>query len=129
MKKFGLFLDDERNPKDITWIDYPPDISWSIVRTVEEFKSVINTSLYSFDSKELPIISFDNDLATKLEGRDAARFLCDECSCHNLPLPTCFIHSQNNQAVDSIKSILESYTKVYNEKNNIEIKLLPETEY
>lgn len=116
MGKLGIFLDDERNPGDVSWIDYPENIDWAIVRTVEEFKGLINSMLYEFDSCPLPsYFSFDNDLGdNELEGRHAARFLCDECAKFELPLPTCFIHTKNNQAQDNIKSILESYNKVFN---------------
>ena len=33
----GIFLDDERNPEDVTWIKYPENVEWFIVRTVLNF--------------------------------------------------------------------------------------------
>ena len=32
----GLFLDDERNPEDVTWIKYPDNIEWIVVRDSAE---------------------------------------------------------------------------------------------
>lgn len=51
----GLFLDDERNHQDVTWIQYPEDVEWTVVRTFSEF--VRATSGQVFD-----LISFDHDL-------------------------------------------------------------------
>lgn len=47
----GLFLDDERNPSDVTWISYPTDISWTVVRTYKEFCNTLEDGydVYSFD--------------------------------------------------------------------------------
>lgn len=51
----GLFLDDERNPEDVTWIKYPEGIEWIVVRNSEELSDYMHDM--SFD-----IYSFDHDL-------------------------------------------------------------------
>lgn len=33
----GLFLDDERVPQDVTWIKYPENVEWVVVRSYDEF--------------------------------------------------------------------------------------------
>lgn len=39
---YALFLDDERFPKNVTWIDYPiSDGNWTIVRNYKEFVDII----------------------------------------------------------------------------------------
>ena len=51
----GLFLDDERNPEDVTWIDYPESIDWKVVRSYSEF-------FYEFHRSDFQVISFDHDI-------------------------------------------------------------------
>lgn len=55
---YSLFLDDERQPWDVTWIDYITDKRpWSIVRSHNEFVDFINAN-------GCPnFVSFDHDLA------------------------------------------------------------------
>ena len=54
-KMKGLFLDDERNPEDVTWIDYPENIEWTVVRSGDEF-------LYEFHRHNFQVFSFDHDI-------------------------------------------------------------------
>lgn len=116
--KNGIFLDDERNPEDVYWLNYPKDINWAVVRSVDEFKKIINVMFYEFDNPQLDFVSFDSDLqdtAPKTEGKEAAKFLCEQCALFNLPLPTCFIHTQNPESADYILSILNSFNKIHGE--------------
>ena len=112
---YGIFLDDERNPEDVYWIKYPDyQIKWNVVRNVKDFKGIINSLVYEFDACELPdIISLDHDLSERLDGAKAARFLANTCAILHKPLPQCFIHSQNPEGAANIKSILDSYNKVF----------------
>jgi len=121
MNKLGLFLDDERNPEDVTWIDYPKDIKWIIVRSLDTFIFYLDHAMVAMDYFDY--VSFDNDLGENQgEGKDAAKNLCYyydqewELNKINPPFPTCFIHSQNNQAAEYIKSILASYIKIAAER-------------
>ena len=51
----GLFLDDERNPEDVTWINYPESIDWVVVRGYDEF-------FYEFHRETFQVFSFDHDI-------------------------------------------------------------------
>ena len=56
MKK-GLFLDDERYPNWVSWVDYGnEEIEWTIARTHKLFVAMLNK--HHFD-----VYSFDHDLA------------------------------------------------------------------
>lgn len=75
MKKIKIFLDDERFPG---WIYRgAKNRDWKIVRSVEEFKSLIN----SLTPQDIEFISFDNDLGADSsgnplpEGKDAIKWL------------------------------------------------------
>ena len=57
----GLFLDDERNPEDVTWEllgtsrNYPDNIEWTVVRTRSAFQEACETREYTH-------YSFDHDI-------------------------------------------------------------------
>ena len=55
-KPYYLFLDDERYPKQVTWVNLPL-VDWVIVRNYNEFVKKI-------EEDGMPVfISFDHDLA------------------------------------------------------------------
>lgn len=122
MKNYNLFLDDERNPKDV--LNYSDNqiyiqVPWFIVRNYEQFCSTIK-------EKGIPnMVSFDHDIADfrqigryketiELTGYNCAKWLIDYCMDHNLELPkTILIHSKNNVGVKNIESLFKTYNKVY----------------
>lgn len=54
-----IFLDDERMPQDVFWVDIGPSEQYCVVRNFEEFKAKIDEML---ESGIVPDISFDHDL-------------------------------------------------------------------
>ena len=131
---YHLFLDDEREPKDVKWLDLPP-YNWVVVKNVNQFVQTVK-------SKGIPeTVSFDHDLAdehyeeytaahdermlsygkirydrfTEKTGYDAAKWLAEECIARNAPIPSYFIHTLNPIGKENIRSILESARKVLTE--------------
>ena len=124
--KYNLFLDDFRFPKDAGDYMFNPvynTVDWIIVRNFYAFISLIQ-------NKGIPeIISFDHDLAdihykkqifdyndeTKEKtGYHCAKWLIDYCIDNNLDLPKkIYIHSMNPYGSKNIKSLFETYYKVY----------------
>ena len=51
----GLFLDDERVPQDVTWVNYPKNIEWVVVRSYDKF-------FYEFHRHTFQVFSFDHDI-------------------------------------------------------------------
>ncbi|MEG0868870.1 MAG: hypothetical protein RSD49_06710 [Hafnia sp.] len=92
----GIFLDDERFPVNATWMTYPEDIQWVVVRThaafTHEVAKLIDQPL---------IISFDHDLmdfdadGREYTGYDGVKWLVDLCMDQDRPLPLCVFHTQN----------------------------------
>lgn len=54
---YNLFLDDERNPSDVTWKNIPRDRPYDIVRNYQQF--VDHVTLYGVPD----FVTFDHDLA------------------------------------------------------------------
>ena len=128
-KKYRLFLDDVRSPKTtFNYMELPiyNEPNWIIVRNYYAFITIIQ-------KKGLPeLISFDHDLADihykeqnfnyedpnyEKTGYHCAKWLIDYCLDNNLKVPTeIIIHSMNPVGCLNIKSLFETYFKVYDIK-------------
>jgi len=139
---YNLFLDDYRMPKDtFDYMGLPIYISvdWSIVRNYYAFVQII-------EGKGIPdIISFDHDLADEhydpqiVEGEPyekiydmfdektgyhCAKWFIDYCIDNNKKLPAqIYIHSMNPAGSMNIKSLFDTYSKVFGER--IYVYVLP----
>lgn len=99
---YNLFLDDERNVEDVTWIKLLPE-PYKIVRTYDDFVKCI-------EQNGLPKnISFDHDLGTDKTGYDCAKWLVSYCMFNQLDVPNYTIHSKNPIGADNIKGYIENY--------------------
>jgi hypothetical protein len=115
-----LFLDDERMPRDVTWILIGDVGSWGadwhIVRSLHEAKEWVLKNGFP------DVISFDHDLGEAhyegnyddgKTGYDFAKWLVE----HDLntgSMPPKFkytIHSMNPVGAENIQSLLESYLR------------------
>lgn len=131
MSNYSLFLDDERKPFEVKWVDLPL-VEWHIVRSYDDFENCIKRH-------GLPLrISFDHDLGktsyqefkrawetdkqikydniTEKTGLDCAKWLTEYCLDKGLPLPEYYIHSMNPIGCDNIRSVLDSYKKVWDSR-------------
>jgi hypothetical protein len=124
---YNLFLDDIREPVIVGNYMLPVDLrplyrkqEWVIVRNYHEFTMHIRRMHVQHNI--LPdLISFDHDLAdehyksdrldewSEKTGYDCAKWLCDYCHEHELPLPQYLIHSMNPAGSARIIKYLEHY--------------------
>lgn len=124
---YNLFLDDERNVADVKWVQYPL-VHWVVVRNYQEF---VDTVIKNGIPQR---VSFDHDLADKhyLEyfkaceekrefnynaspektGYHACKWLIEHCLDKNIPLPECYIHTQNSIGKNNIQSLIDSYNRM-----------------
>ena len=120
---YYLFLDDVRNPVDVTWVELP-QVEWVIVRNYNEFKNII-------ELHGLPeFVAFDHDIEADIvdgdvrdlknckvirgkTGHDCAKYLVNVCLAAKLPFPKYVVHSVNPPGKDAIISYIESYKKHY----------------
>lgn len=134
---YNLFLDDIRRPEDaFGYMQLPIYISidWIIVRNYYAFITLIQ-------KKGIPeIISFDHDLADvhykeqnfdyidenyEKTGYHCAKWLLDYCIDNDKEIPAeIIIHSMNPVGSINIKSLFDTYYKVFN-MNKEPIKLIP----
>jgi len=123
---YNLFLDDVRMPKEaFEYMHIPIYTSegWIIVRNYYAFVALV-------EGKGVPnIISFDHDLAdehykkqdfdydaenSEKTGYHCAKWLIDYCMDNNKELPhEIIIHSMNPYGSRNIKSLFDTYIKVY----------------
>lgn len=110
MKKY-LFLDDLRNPEEVTWVVLPQGVDWVIVRSY-------NDAIRWVEIHGWPVfVAFDHDLgefsATGEEktGYDFAHWLVNYALDGNL-MPANFnfvVHSMNHVGGKRITYLLNSY--------------------
>lgn len=123
---YQLFLDDTRDPLDVTWVVMPLG-PWEIVRNYKDFVAII-------EARGLPtFIAFDHDLSDEhtcdyilnvrhsqvinyekyqeKTGMSCAKWLVDYCLDKNAKLPNYVVHSMNNVGVVNITSLLKGFKK------------------
>lgn len=121
-----IFLDDERDFKDITWIKYPKFTNVMVVRNSLEFKTLVK----SFTSFKDISFSFDHDIQDYSEGEeitgyDCAKWLLDylydtKTIYSDLQM---WCHSMNPIGKENIEMYIKNYLFVlgdmYEEKCNL----------
>jgi hypothetical protein len=118
----NLFLDDERWPTTVHWVNYDYNATnWMIVRNFESFVEAV-------ESQEFKIISFDHDLdrsstfecircntnqeafdynkVIEKTGYHCAVFLKQWCEKNNKQIPKYLVHSLNEKGRDNIINVL-----------------------
>lgn len=138
----GLFLDDERVPQDVTWIQYPDNIEWIIVRNMEEFADYIHNlsfDIYSFDHdlqdyweiKEGQVIGHDINgavYATETTARENTGYTILQSMLYDwqmlfnfepkhLDKVKFFFHTQNPIGKKNMESYYQNYVKFIKEQN------------
>jgi hypothetical protein len=126
-EKYYLFLDDIRNPEDVTWVSLPK-VEWTIVRSYKEFTTIIKKKgipkFVAFDH-DLSVYHYDNyhgiDAAGRViidysrfeekTGYECAKFLVDRCIKKKVKFPEYVVHSMNPVGAKNIISYVESYNK------------------
>lgn len=106
----GLFIDDERNPEDVKWLQLPSGITWTIIRNKEELEEYIEM-VEGGNRPEPDVYSFDHDLQCFEE--DGREF--DGCSAFDLLErhemlsggKLIIIHTQNPVGRQRLKSRLD----------------------
>lgn len=115
-----LFLDDERMPKDVTWI-LIGDVGhrgadWQIVRSLQEAKDWVNRNGFP------DVISFDHDLGMEhyagnyndgKTGFDFAKWLVEfDMDTKAMPVNFSFtVHSKNPIGSENIRELLNNYIR------------------
>lgn len=111
--KYNLFIDDERNPMDVTWGTWQDqamyrDEIWVIARDrFEVLEAVVSLGFPS-------MISFDHDLGEDQEtGYEIAKMLCDMIM-DGVQLPEGFqyrVHSKNPVGAENIRNYMDPFLK------------------
>ena len=101
MRKFYLYLDDLR------------DTPWWFDKRVKSYGEFVEFVKSLGKSIEMWYISFDHDLGEGKNGYDCAKWLVNWCIDNGYKVPTYEIHSANPVGAENIKSVFESYKKIY----------------
>ena len=109
---YYLFLDDERLPQSVTWVDLPAPPEWVIARTYTQFVAIIQ-------KQGMPaFVTFDHDLDSESgvvdahkTGMDCARWLVEHCMDTGEVLPAYQVHSYNSVGKQNILGLLDGYAR------------------
>jgi len=122
-KNYNLFLDDNRKPSDVTWVELPL-VPWVVVRGCDTFISTISRyglpRIVSFDHdlcdehyeryfKAKKTGAFDYNNLTVRTGLDAAKWLVKYCEMFHKLLPECHIHTRNHFGEANIREVLKAF--------------------
>ena len=118
-----IFIDDERNFEDVTWVNYPQFDKVVTLRQYYEFENYIDDIVIQGGTLEGLYFSFDHDLGLEdsewgreLTGYDCAWYLVelmDEMKTNPNTI-NYWVHSQNPVGKKNIESLLENYLDFYN---------------
>ena len=126
-KKYYLFLDDIRQPRDVKWVTIPR-YPWTIIRDYNEFVDVIHKNgipkyvCYDHDLSDehynnyheinqLGQLGIDYNQFKSKTGYDCARHLVSECTAKGVKHPPYVVHSMNPVGKLNIESYINSYNK------------------
>jgi hypothetical protein len=129
-KKYKLFLDDIRDPREAypyTGFQEFLNDDWKIVRNYDQFVDYVTKNWKTH--KAFPtLIAFDHDLSIEdimktdnfkeKTGMDCAKWLVDFCIDNNLELPNWISHSMNPAGRDNINLFLKNYLKLSKKNGN-----------
>lgn len=110
----NIFLDDDRVPKDVYWVNFDYSIEWEIVRLASDFKS-------KFIGNNVKLVSFDHDICCydengqEINGYDLFKWMIYYCIDSNIKFPDILVHSKNIVGESNIKSFYENAKKHYPE--------------
>ena len=129
---YRLFLDDERHPQQVKWVELPPG-PWVVVRSYDAFVAHI-------EKRGMPgFVTFDHDLAQEhyresmynpdrhytnyytngtfkeKTGRCCALWLVERCIATGAPIPPYAVHSMNPIGKENIVSVMENGKQVQGE--------------
>jgi hypothetical protein len=110
-----LFLDDERNIEDVSWVQYPRYDSLFYVRTYNDFCKYVKDHIKTNNDLLNHLFSFDHDIADfshdrEKDGYDCLKFLVDYILTINLNV-FCLnhiVHSKNCIGKANINCYVES---------------------
>lgn len=96
-----VFLDDERNFEDVTWVDYKTDeeLNVCVVRNPLQFRTAILPLLV--EEGALLWVSFDHDIQSfdsecnETTGYDLVKWLVAYCIEEGYNIPVCYFHTNN----------------------------------
>lgn len=118
-----IFLDDYRQPVNVTWIEIPATDKWIVVKNYEEFVALFE----KLPIRSIAHISYDHDLApahyanhptSERTGYDCAKFVVAKALEEGTDIPNYTVHSLNPVGRVNITELFENYRKFQLENSN-----------
>jgi hypothetical protein len=122
-----IFLDDERDPKDVTWVDYEVmfgECHFHVLNTYRKWYDMLS-SILSFGGgfAKGVVFSFDHDIqgigldGCEVTGYDCLKSLVSLCLDNKIPLPRCVFHTKNPIGKANMEVYYQNALKFEGEQN------------
>ncbi len=114
--KTGLFLDDVRNPEDVTWVTYPSDVEWTVVRSFKEFLAAIIEQDYDVFSFDFIIEEFKRSSILERTGYDCLSLLVYKLmdvfdDKRSVNIPEVFYHTEYDEGKEQMISTWQGFLR------------------
>ena len=115
-----LFLDDERKPSDVTWIDYGINPEFKCFTSYSDF---VFSVIWHIENNKQILVSFDHDIQQKdwddneVTGYHCLQIIVRECFNRGLPLPKCVFHTKNPIGKENMEAYYQNALKFEVENN------------
>ena len=109
----SLFLDDERNVSDVTWLSLP-ETDWYVARTFLWFKLHIQGGMPEYISFDHDLQDFDMDTDEERTGMTCLKWLIEYCMDRDMMIPVCFFHTQNPVGKKNMEEYYKNAVKHWN---------------
>ena len=109
-----LFLDDERKPLDVTWIDYGINPKFKCYKSYSVFVSDV---IWHIENNIQILVSFDHDIqqedwdGNEVTGYHCLQIIVRECFNRRLPLPKCVFHTMNPIGKENMEAYYQNALK------------------
>ena len=125
-KLTGLFLDDERFPEQVKWVEYPDNIDWIRCCTPYDFTEMICLDYFNIGEElgirwhtkyQFDYYTFDHDLqffvdGQEITGYDCLKALCEAIQRGIVKMPKkVFFHSMNPCGRENMEAYWISFLK------------------
>ena len=115
-----IFLDDERSPSQVKWVDYGINPEF---KCFTSYPSFVDSVIWHIENNKEILVSFDHDIqqedwdGNEVTGYHCLQIIVRECFNRKLPLPDCVFHTKNPIGKENMEVYYQNALKFEGEQN------------
>jgi len=109
-----IFLDDERSPSQVKWVDYGLNPKFKCFTSYSAF---VDSVVWHIENNKEILVSFDHDIqqedwdGNEVTGYHCLQIIVRECFNRKLPLPKCVFHTMNLIGKENMEAYYQNALK------------------